>query len=105
MVMHNSVLNNLMPLLPTPAAAAALCLVLSDFVPFVVTARVVGGRAVTAVDKVAIQQAVGAAVVVDPGPEDAEIGLQGLEKLVDDIAAGHRVVAEGVVRPFGRVIA
>ena len=45
-------------------------------------------------------------VIIDPGAEDAEVGLQRLQQLVHHIVTGHRAVAEGVVlRPLGGMVA
>ena len=94
-VVHDAVLGHLVSL-------AAVLLILPDFVPFIVTARVVGGGTI---DKVAVEEAVGAAVVVHPSPKDAEVRLQRLQQLVDDVATRHRVVAKGVVGPLRGVVA
>ena len=88
--------NVLRPVVPLPGVGR---LVLLDFVPFIVAPRVVGWRPVPAVDDVTVQQAVGA-VVVDAGAEDAKVGLERLQQFVHHVAAGHGVVAKGVVGPL-----
>ena len=76
----------------------SILLILPDFIPFVMAARVMGWWSVPTVHHInTVQQSVVRTMVIHSGPENTEVGLQGLQQLVHDITAGDGVIAEWIV--------